>query len=121
MVKNRLRKNSLFFKIMCAVVIGVVCISVSISGVIINMSRDIFEKSYIDSQQKIIERVYENLYNFHKHSVETINSINSNGAVRLFFSDESLDYKESISNIYNMKTHIKSLYKEKNIIMSYLL
>lgn len=113
MVKNRLRKNSLFFKIMCAVVIGVVCISVSISGVIINMSRDIFEKSYIDSQQKIIERVYENLYNFHKHSVETINSINSNGAVRLFFSDESLDYKESISNIYNMKTHIKSLYKEK--------
>ena len=113
MIKNRLRKNSLFFKIMCAVVIGVVCISVSISGVIINMSRDIFEKSYIDSQQKIIERVYENLYNFHKHSVETINSINSNGAVRLFFSDESLDYKESISNIYNMKTHIKSLYKEK--------
>lgn len=114
MVKNRLRKNSLFFKIMCAVVIGLVCISVSISGVIINMSRDIFEKSYIDSQQKIIERVYENLYNLHKQSVETINSINSNGAVRLFFSDESLDYKESFSNIYNMKKHIKSLFKEKN-------
>lgn len=114
MVKNRLRKNSLFFKIMCAVVIGLVCISVSISGVIINMSRDIFEKSYIDSQQKIIERVYENLYNLHKQSVETINSISSNGAVRLFFSDESLDYKESFSNIYNMKKHIKSLFKEKN-------
>ncbi|MDY3359105.1 MAG: hypothetical protein SOY04_01690 [Clostridium celatum] len=42
MINSRLRKNSFFFKIMCAVVVGVVCISIAISSVIINMSRDIF-------------------------------------------------------------------------------
>ena len=109
---NRLRKNSLFFKIMCAVVGGVICISIAISGVIINISRDIFESSYIDSQQKIIERVYEKLYDFHRQSVETINSINSNRAVRLYFTEENLSYNESFNNIYNMKTQIKSLFKE---------
>ena len=114
MISNILRKNSLFFKIMCAVVVGVICISIAISGVIINISRDIFEKSYIDSQQKIIERVYEKLYDFHRQSVETINSINSNRAVRLYFTEDNLSYNESFNNIYNMNTHINSLFKENN-------
>lgn len=114
MINSRLRKNSFFFKIMCAVVVGVVCISIAISSVIINMSRDIFEKSYIDSQQKIIERVYEKLYDFHRRSLETINSINSNRAVRLFFTDESLSYNDSFNNIYNMQSHIKSLFNDNN-------
>lgn len=99
---------------MCAVVVGVVCISIAISSVIINMSRDIFEKSYIDSQQKIIERVCEKLYDFHRRSLETINSINSNRAVRLFFTDESLSYNDSFNNIYNMQSHIKSLFNDNN-------
>ncbi|MBS5937626.1 sensor histidine kinase [Clostridium sp.] len=114
MISNILRKNSLFFKIMCAVVVGVICISIAISGVIINISRDIFEKSYIDSQQKIIERVYEKLYDFHRKSVETINSINSNRSVRLYFTEDNLSYNESFNNIYNMNTHIDSLFKENN-------
>lgn len=114
MIKNRLRKNSLFFKIMCAVVVGVICISFAISYVVINMSRDIFEKSYIDSQQKIIERTSEKLYDFHTESVEIINSLRANRAVRLFFTDENLSNIESFNNIYNMKSHIKSLFKEKN-------
>lgn len=114
MINSRLRKNSFFFKIMCAVVVGVVCISIAISSVIINMSRDIFEKSYIDSQQKIIERVCEKLYDFHRRSLETINSINSNRAVRLFFTDESLSYNDSFNNIYNMQSHIKSLFNDNN-------
>lgn len=114
MINSGLRKNSFFFKIMCAVVVGVVCISIAISSVIINMSRDIFEKSYIDSQQKIIERVYEKLYDFHRRSLETINSINSNRAVRLFFTDESLSYNDSFNNIYNMQSHIKSLFNDNN-------
>lgn len=99
---------------MCAVVVGVICISIAISGVIINISRDIFEKSYIDSQQKIIERVYEKLYDFHRKSVETINSINSNRSVRLYFTEDNLSYNESFNNIYNMNTHIDSLFKENN-------
>ena len=111
---NRLRRNSLFFKIMCTVVVAVICTSIAISGVIINISRDIFEKSYIDSQQKVVERVYEKLYDFHKQSVETINSINSNRAVRLYFTEEDLSYNESFNNIYNMKTQIKSLFKEND-------
>ena len=114
MINSGLRKNSFFFKIMCAVVVGVVCISIAISSVIINMSRDIFEKSYIDSQQKIIERVCEKLYDFHRRSLETINSINSNRAVRLFFTDESLSYNDSFNNIYNMQSHIKSLFNDNN-------
>lgn len=114
MISNILRKNSFFFKIMCAVVVGVICISIAISSVIINISRDIFEKSYIDSQQKIIERVYEKLYDFHRKSVETINSINSNRSVRLYFTEDNLSYNESFNNIYNMNTHIDSLFKENN-------
>lgn len=114
MISNILRKNSFFFKIMCAVVVGVICISIAISSVIINISRDIFEKSYIDSQQKIIERVYEKLYDFHRKSVETINSINSNRSVRLYFTEDNLSYNESFNNIYNMNTHIDSLFKEND-------
>lgn len=111
MIKNKLKRNSLFFKIFLVVVIGILCVSFFISCITINISRDIFEKSYIDSQEKIADQIHERLYNFHREASEIINSMDSNKAVRQYFSDEELSYSESFTNLYNMKSHVKSIFK----------
>ena len=52
-MKKNLKTNSLFFKILCVVVAGVICVSVSISYIIINISKGIFTDTYSYSQKKI--------------------------------------------------------------------
>lgn len=107
-MKKKLQKNSLFFKILCTVVAGIICVSVSISYITINISKGVFTETYSDSQKKIFEQVYNELYDFHGELVKIINSVNSNRAFKLFFTDESLDPKESFKNIYNVQNHLKS-------------
>lgn len=107
-MKKKLQKNSLFFKILCTVVAGIICVSVSVSYITINISKGVFTETYSDSQKKIFEQVYNELYDFHGELVKIINSVNSNRAFKLFFTDESLDPKESFKNIYNVQNHLKS-------------
>lgn len=107
-MKKKLQKNSLFFKILCTVVAGIICVSVSISYITINISKGVFTETYSDSQKKIFEQVYNELYDFHGELVKIINSVNSNRAFKLFFTDESLDPKESFKNIYNVQNHLKA-------------
>lgn len=105
----KLQRNSLFFKMLCAVVAGIICVSVSVSYIIINISKSLFADTYSDSQKKIFEQVYDELYDFHGEVVKIINSVNSNRAVKLYLTNERLEVNESFKTIYNMQSHIKSL------------
>ena len=119
-MKKKLIKNSLFVKILCVVVAGVICVSASISYIIINISKNIFTDTYSDSQKKIFEEINDELYDFHGELVKVINSVNSHRAFRLFFTANDLSTKENFSTIYSVKNQMKSALSTNTYDMSVL-
>lgn len=107
-MKNKVKLNSLFTKIL-VVVLGIVCVSISVGYITINMSRSIFTENYKESQKKIFDQVSDEIYDFHSEIVNVINSVNSNKAFRDYFTEENLSEKELSKNIYELKKEIKSL------------
>ncbi|WP_411169844.1 sensor histidine kinase [Clostridium sp. MB05] len=120
-MKKKLIKNSLFFKILCVVVAGVICVSASISYIIINISRGIFTKTYSDSQKKIFQQVNDKFYDFHAEVVKVINEVNSHKAFKVFLAEENLSIKENFKNIYDVKSQMKSALATNTYDMSVLI
>lgn len=119
-MKNKVKLNSLFTKILVVVVLGIVCVSISVGYITINMSRSIFTDNYKESQKKIFDQVSDEIYDFHSEIVNVINSVNSNKAFRDYFTEENLSEKELSKNIYELKKEIKSLTNLNKYDMSIL-
>lgn len=119
-MKNKVKLNSLFTKILVVVVLGIVCVSISVGYITINMSRSIFTENYKESQKKIFDQVSDEIYDFHSEIVNVINSVNSNKAFRDYFTEENLSEKELSKNIYELKKEIKSLTNLNKYDMSIL-
>lgn len=107
MIKKKINKNSLFFKILFVVILGVICVTTSISYTIISISKGIFTETYSDSQKKIFEQVNDKLYGFHGELVKVINSVNSHRSFRRFFAEDTLNQKEIFETIYDFKNQMK--------------
>lgn len=119
-MKRKLKLNSLFVKVLCVVVIGVVCVSLSVSYIIINISRGIFTDNYSESQKKIFDQVNDEIFDFHSEIVKIIDSVNSNRGFRSYFSETNLSAKELSKDIYELKKQMKSALASNNYDMSVL-
>lgn len=117
---KRIQQNNLFVKILCIVVTGIICVSLSVSYITINLSKEAFTRSYSDSQSKVFERIYSELYNFHEDIVKIINSVNSNRATRLFFTQENLENMELYRTIYLVQNNMKYLLETNTYDISVL-
>lgn len=106
-MKARLSLNSLFVKILCVVVIGVICVSFSVGFITINISRNIFNDNYKDSQKKIFDQVNDEIYDFHSEIVKTIDTVNSHRAFRTYFSEKNLAGDVLYKDIYELKKQMK--------------
>lgn len=120
MVKRKLKLNSLFFKILCVVVIGVVCVSLSVGYTTINISRGIFTDNYRDSQKKIFDQVNDEIFDFHSEIVKVIDSVNSHKAFRTYFGETNLSTNELSKSIFEFKKQLKSALQSNTYNMSVL-
>ena len=120
-MKRKLKLNSLFVKILCVVVVGVICVSISVGYITINMSRRIFTDNYKESQKKIFDQVNDEIYDFHSEIVKNINAINSHRAFRSYFSEENLSAKDLSIDIYELKKQMKELMNSNKYDMSVLI
>lgn len=117
---RKLKLNSLFTKILLVVVIGVLCVSTSVTYIIINISKGIFVDNYSESQKKIFDQVNDEIYDFHSEIVEVIDSINSHKAFRTYFTEKNLSTKELSKTIYELKKQMKSSLASNTYDMSVL-
>lgn len=117
----RIKLNSLFFKILCVVVIGVVCVALSVGYTIINISRGILTDNYKGSQKKIFEQINDEIFDFHSEIVKVIDSVNSNKDFRTYFGETNLPAKELSKSIYGFKKQLKSVLESNAYNMSVLI
>ena len=117
---RKLKLNSLFTKILLVVVIGVLCVSISVTYIIINISKGIFVDNYSESQKKIFDQVNDEIYDFHSEIVKIIDSVNSHNAFRTYFTESDIPNIELSRTIYELKKQIKASLASNTYDMSIL-
>ena len=110
--------NSFFGRIILMVLLGIGVIAVTVSVVVLVMSKNVFTENYGKSQEKVFGRIEDELNDFHGSLQEVIHAIDSSWAFRLYFSGENnLDNIQNFQNIYQME---KDLEQSKTLDMERL-
>ena len=101
-------KNSLSGRILAMVLFGISLIAVSVSAVVLSMSRKAFTDTYGSSQEKVFVQVENELNDFHMDLQNMAEAIDSSWAFRLFLdSEEEKDNIQVFQNIYQMEQDLE--------------
>ena len=100
--------NSFFGKIILMVMLGIIMIAVTVSVVVLAMSKKAFTETYGKSQEKVFEQIEKELNDFHSNLQQVIDAIDSSWAFRLYLSGEDdLDNVQTFQNIYQMEKDLE--------------
>lgn len=116
--KFKLGHSSFIRSIVLIVIIGMAIMAFAISAVVLVMSKSVFRENYADSQEKVLDRIEKEYYDFHNDLQDVFNAIDSSWAFRLYLTEEEeLDNVDNFQNIYEME---KDLENEKTAAMERL-
>ncbi len=90
------------------VLLGISLIAVTVSAVVLSMSRKAFTDTYGSSQEKVFAQVENELNDFHMDLQNMAEAIDSSWAFRLFLdSEEKKDNIQVFQNIYQMEQDLE--------------
>ena len=117
----RKRCNTLFFKIILAVVAGIVCLTIGLSILNLRASQQAFVENFVESQDKIFKQTDKNIYNFFRDMTAVTSSISSSSTVQAYFTETDWEYAEEAKNILDLKQYLKQLpiekYSDMNLVL----
>lgn len=97
-------RNSLSGRILAMVLLGISLIAVTVSSVVLFMSRRAFTDTYGQSQEKVFSQVENELNDFHTSLQTMTEAIDSSWAFRMFLqAGNELDNVQTFQNIYQME------------------
>lgn len=100
--------NSFFSRITLMVMLGIGLIAVTVSVVVLVMSRNAFTETYGTSQEKVFEQIENELNDFHRNLQDVIGAIDSSWAFRLYLNgNDELDNVMTFQNIYQMEKDLE--------------
>lgn len=105
-MKKKIHINSLFVKIFSTVIIGIVCLSVSLSMLNLFISKEVFAESFSDSQQKAFKQIDSDFYDFFSLVTDVATRANTSWAVREYLTAEYQTPEEEMKTIYYMQNHM---------------
>lgn len=95
-------------KIVITVVVGIISVSLAVSFIVVNISKDIFVDTFSRSQEKVFEQIGEDMDDFHSNLTQIMSAIDQSWAFRYYLNHEEMDSVESFETIYQMKKHLQS-------------
>ena len=97
-------KDSFFERIMLMVFLGITLITLTVSSVVLVMSKNAFTDTYGRSQEKVFLQIVDEINGFHESLQNMTEAIDSSWAFRLYLSNDStLDNVQNFQNIYQME------------------
>lgn len=111
----------IFFKIILAVVAGIVCLTIGLSILNLRASQQAFVENFVESQDKIFKQTDKNIYNFFRDMTAVTSSISSSSTVQAYFTETDWEYAEEAKNILDLKQYLKQLpiekYSDMNLVL----
>lgn len=106
-MKKKFHVNSLFFKIVCTALIGIVIISVMENIVNIMFSKSVFVNSFAESQEKIFDQIDSEFYDFYKDMTVILNDVSTSDAAEEY-RHGSGSALEQMKQGYDLEQLVKS-------------
>lgn len=105
-MKKKIHINSLFVKILCTVIIGIVCLSTSLSMLNLFISKDVFAENFSASQQKAFKQIDNDFYEFFSLITDVATRASTSWAVHEYLTAENQEPEEEMKTIYYMQDHM---------------
>ncbi len=99
--------NSLMFKIITTVIIGILTLSISLSVVNLTISKRIFINNFADTQVKIFNQIDESYYKFYSDVVSIMETVGRNKDLKTYFTNEGKDTLFQMNNRFNIEQSVK--------------
>lgn len=102
-------KNSLAGRILAMVFLGISLIAVSVSVVVLAMSRRAFTETYGESQEKVFSQIENELNDFHTSLQKMTEAIDSSWAFRMYLDPgEEPENVQQFQNMYQMEQDLNA-------------
>ena len=100
--------NSFSGRITLLMLAGILLIAVTVSTVVLFMSRNTFKNTYAMSQEKVFEQIEKDMSNFNDQLENVIDTVDSSWAFRRFLmADSPLSNLQTFQNIYRMEKELE--------------
>lgn len=108
-MKKKLKdyRNSFYFRILLMVLVGISITAITVSFVVLIMSKSAFNKTYTKSQEKVFDRIEKELNDFHESLLEVVNAIDTSWAFRLYLNSNEMDNLQAFQNIHQMEADLE--------------
>ncbi|MBI6874181.1 sensor histidine kinase [Clostridium aciditolerans] len=104
---EKLKSNSLFFKLTLIMLISSISISVITAFAIINISKKLFINNFSITNTKILKQIQANSSDLNDKVINVINTVNDSWAFRRYLSEYDCNPIEQFNIIYNFKQDLK--------------
>ncbi|MBU3112919.1 sensor histidine kinase [Clostridium lacusfryxellense] len=104
---NKLKSNSLFFKLTLIMLISTISISIITAYTIMNISKKVFINNFSITNTKILNQIGSNSADLNDKLISLMNTVNNSWAFRRYLSEYNTSIIDQSNIIYNIKQHLK--------------
>lgn len=104
---RKLHANSLLFKILSTVILGILCLAVVLSIVNITISKKVFVDNFAESQRKIFNQIDSDFYEFYQDMADITATVSGNENMRIYLMEEQSDEVKEMNNRYRLEQQLK--------------
>lgn len=114
--------NTLFFKVIVAVIIGLCCLTVALSLINVQQTEKVYIDNYVDSQEKIFSQIDVDIYNFFQDVTAIHSTISGSSTIYEYITRETWsDVVDERGNLLDMARVLDNTplvdYPEFNLII----
>lgn len=104
---KKLHTNSLLFKILGTVILGILCLAVVLSVVNITMSKTVFVDNFAESQRKIFNQIDSEFYEFYQDMADITSTFSRSENMQIYLKGEQADEVKEMNNRYRLEQQLK--------------
>ena len=120
-MRRELHANSLVFKIVLTVTIGIVFLAVSIGAINMTVSKRVFVDNFAMTQRKAFNQIDYEFYKFFQDVTAIVSTVTRSENVEKYLMGADMDDVESMNNSYLLERQIReskaSNYSQMNVII----
>ncbi|MEC0226468.1 sensor histidine kinase [Paenibacillus alba] len=106
---RRISDQSLFSKLFLVMVLSIITVTVATSWVTVQMSEELFVKTFSITNSKIIEQIKSGLESIHYSNVNIIINTSQSGAIKRFLTEGDVDSETNSVVTFDMSEQMKRI------------
>jgi two-component system sensor histidine kinase YesM len=113
-LSKQLHSTTLFFRVASIVLISFLLVSLSISTITINISKNTLVDTFSKSNYKVLTQISNNLIDFNDRIISIMDAIDNIPDYERYFTEKELSPQANYKTLYNMVTNLDKMIPKKD-------